>query len=126
MSLGEYLDGEFQEVTADLQNIRERLEALEGDSSSGRSTSLAERVEKLEQVYVHFMSESIKQWTEERLRALEAQVKELRGGKRPEANNVSGVADVVQGRAVPVDLNAAIKQDLRQAGFNQGDIWKDA
>jgi sugar-specific transcriptional regulator TrmB len=71
------LAGEFEEMTIPSEGVYR--------SNESALTNIRERLSHLEQVVVTFMSESTKQWTEERLRALEHQVKELRNAKRTEA-----------------------------------------
>jgi hypothetical protein len=62
-------------------------------SFEGRLVNIRERVQNLEELFARFMSESIKQWTEERLRALELQVKGLRDGQGTKADNGCSTAD---------------------------------
>jgi len=122
------LDDLFDALRDHIEGLEEALERKRVPPDGGffqmdaALTNIKERLSHMEQVVMTYMSQSTKQWTEERLRALELQVKELRHGKGPKADRVSYVENELPGDYVPVDITAAIESDLRKVRLDKGEV----
>jgi len=124
--LSELFD-DIREYINDLeQKLADRKKPSDGECFrwESRMDNITERLAHIEQVVVTYMSESTKQWTEERLRALELQVKELRHGEGPKADRKRYVEDELPANYVPVDITAAIESDLRSVRRDKGPEWE--
>ncbi len=147
MTLGEELDFE-------LKDLRERIEELEPSEGAMRSyeskvEAFRARIERLEGLVITHMSESVQQWVDARLTALEHQVKGLRklserdatlmaeailnppepneklkelfDGEGPKADRKRYAENLVQRDAIPLDIDVAFKSHLRSLRLDRGE-----